>query len=310
MNLPETGGPSTHATACAICETTGNARELYPATFGPESLTSEVFSARRVPDGTHHRIVVCETCGLLRSDPVLDTGVLSALYAESTFDYGDEVDAIARTYERYLAKLEASGAGRRGLLEIGCGNGFFLQRATARGWSEVRGVEPSDDAVAKAAPQVADAIVCDMMRPGLFPPQSFDAICLFQVLDHIPNPRAVLETAFELLRPGGHILALNHNARSVSARLLRERSPIIDIEHTYLYDPTTMRRLFELCGFRGASIDRVRNTYSVAYLSQLLPLQHSTKLNLLRRLRHSRIGAVQLTVPLGNICLIAERPSN
>jgi SAM-dependent methyltransferase len=298
----------TKPTACAICATTGNARELYPATFGAESLTGGFFSARRVPDGTHHRIVVCNICGLLRSDPVIDASVLADLYAESTFDYSGEVEAITLTYERYLAKLERLAPGRRGLLEIGCGNGFFLNRALARGWSDVRGVEPSSDAIAKASADVGPAIVCDMMRPGIFEPESFDVICLFQVLDHIPEPRAVLETARDLLRPGGHILALNHNAGSLSARLLRESSPIIDIEHTYLYDHSTMRRLFEQCGFRVSSITGVRNTYSLAYLAQLLPLPSSAKSSLLKRLRRSRVGKIRLTVPLGNLCLIAERP--
>ena len=49
------------------------------------------------------------------------------------------------------------------------------------------------------------------------------------------------------------ILCLNHNVESVSAHIMGERSPIIDIEHTYLYGPTTMRRIFQAGGFRYAS---------------------------------------------------------
>jgi SAM-dependent methyltransferase len=302
-------GLPTRATSCAICGTEGHARELYPATFGSEALTGGFFSARRVPDGAHHRIVVCENCGLVRSNPLLDDEVLADLYAESTFDYAGEVESITDTYERYLGLLEARAPGRRdGLLEIGCGNGFFLERAVARGWTGVRGVEPSSDAIAKAPEGIRAAIVCDLMRRDLFPAESFDAVCLFQVLDHLPDPREALAAAFELLRPGGLVLALNHNVQSVSARLLREHSPIIDIEHTFLYSPTTMRLLFERCGFRTTSITTVRNTYSLAYLAQLLPVPSGPKRRLLEALRRSRVGRVTVTVPLGNICLIAERP--
>lgn len=296
-------------TACAICGTHGNARELYPATFGAEALTGGYFSARRIPDGAHHRIVICESCGLVRSDPVLASNVLADLYAESTFDYGSEVASIAATYERYLSLLEARAPARRqGLLEIGCGNGFFLERAQARGWGGVRGVEPSADAIAKAPPAIQAAITCDVMRAGLFEPETFDAICLFQVLDHLPNPRETLRAAYELLRPGGQILALNHNVRALSARILGEHSPIIDIEHTYLYGPDTLRLIFEHCGFRPTSVNTVRNTYSLAYLCQLLPLPRTAKQSLIARLRSSRIGDRVVTVPLGNIYLLAERP--
>ena len=51
--------------------------------------------------------------------------------------------------------------------------------------------------------------------------------------------------------PGGVVLSLNHNVEAFSARLLKERSPIIDIEHTHLYSPSTQRMLFEEAGFEA-----------------------------------------------------------
>jgi SAM-dependent methyltransferase len=296
------------ATRCAICDREGGAAERWPATFDPEAFTARVFSARRLPDRVHYRMVTCNTCGLVRSDPVASEELLATLYASSSFDYGQEVQSIQTTYGRALGWLEARSPRRQALLEIGCGNGFFLQQARRQGWEEVRGVEPSADAVAKAPPELDGAIVQDVMRSGVFSRESFDAVCLFQVLDHISNPVELLEECLAVLRPGGHILALNHDVSAWSARLLGERSPIVDIEHTYLYSPATMRALFAKAGFADLHVRSVRNTYSLAYLTQLIPLPTAVKSRLLPALRAGPAARIRVTVPLGNLCLIGRKP--
>lgn len=307
VSRPDTALPRMHATRCAICDCEGNADERWSAAFDPEAFNPRVFSARRLPDRVHYRMVTCSHCALVRSDPVADEELLAGLYAASRFDYGDEVASIEATYGRALSALEVGSSCRDALLEIGCGNGFFLKHAQRRGWRHVRGVEPSADAVERAPPELDGSIVQDVMRAGLFPAESFDAVCLFQVLDHISDPLELLEECFAVLRPGGQILAFNHNVDAWSARALGERSPIVDIEHTYLYSPETMRRLFFKAGFVEARVHGVRNTYSLAYLAQLAPLPAGLKNRLLSYLRSGRVGRTRLTVPLGNLCLIARK---
>lgn len=298
-----------HATHCAICGTEGGATERYPSRLDPETFNGSVFSARRLPDGIHYRMVQCDACGLVRSDPVADPGLLAQLYRQSTFDYGDEVANLKRTYGRYLARLTDYGVQKGALLEIGCGNGFFLEEALAQGYQAVQGVEPSTEAVAGAGARVRPRIVCDIMRPSLFEPERFDVICLFQVFDHIPDPGALLDECVKVLKPGGLILCLNHNIEAVSARLLKERSPIVDVEHTNLFSPTTMARIFTAHGARVRRVGAVFNDYTVRYLAQLLPLPAVLKDALLRWLRTSRAGRMRVSVPLGNLYLIAQKPA-
>lgn len=296
-------------TRCAICGTEENARELYPANFDPQALNPALFSARRLPDRIHYRIVKCDTCGLIRSDPVAPSELVAQLYHQSGFTYSDEVSDLKRTYGRYLAKLDDYGARKGALLEIGCGNGFFLEQALAQGYRSVRGVEPSQAAINQAAPAVRDAIVCDLMRPGLFGPGEFDVICLFQVFDHVPDPGALLDACLITLRPGGLVLALNHNVEAVSARLLGERSPIVDIEHTCLYSPTTMTRLLVAHGFQVLKAGPVWNRYSLRYVVRLLPLPAGPKRAVLGWLQRHAIGRLRLSVPLGNLYLLAQKPA-
>jgi SAM-dependent methyltransferase len=267
-----------------------------------------VFSARRLPDRLHYRMVSCTACGLVRSDPVADAESLAALYARSTFDYGTETAALRLTYGRYLKHARTFVPDARRLLEIGCGNGFFLEEALAQGFAEVHGVEPSAEAAAAAQPHVGPKIVVDVLRSGLFPTGSFDVICAFQVLDHLPDPDMALAECHRLLKPGGVFLCLQHNIEALSARLLGEASPIIDIEHTYLYSRGTLRRLFEKAGYEILAAGSAWNTYRLAYLLRLLPLPAQLKTVLQAICRWTRLGECAPTVPLGNLYQIARRP--
>jgi SAM-dependent methyltransferase len=296
------------ATECAVCSTLGNATELYPANFSPEDFSPAVFSARRLPDRIHYRVVRCKTCGLVRSDPVADASLVAKLYRESQFDYRDEVDNLSHTYGTYLSRLDALGGEKGSLLDIGCGNGFFLAEASRRGYRDVRGVEPSEAAIKLADGEVRPRIVCAMMSDGLFPAGTFDVICLFQVLDHIFDPKGLLKTCFEILKPGGFVLCLNHNVESLSARLLKDHSPIIDIEHTYLYSLVTLAWLFQKLGFQVKESGGVRNRHSLNYLLRLVPCPAAIKEIMLRAANGSDLGRLSLSVPLGNLYMLAKKP--
>lgn len=295
-------------TRCAICNIEGEARELYPANFNQADFNPEVFSARRLPDRIHYRMVKCKRCGLVRADPVADPKVTTELYAQSSFNYNSELVNLKYTYKRYLAKLVGYSVRKNALLEIGCGNGFFLEEALVQGYAYIRGVEPSDKAIARARADLRSSIICGSLRPGLFKQGEFDVICMFQLFDHIANPGCLLDECFRLLKPNGLILCLNHNIAAIPARLLKERSPIVDIEHTYLYSPTTMIRIFTQHGFRIKESGSVSNRYTLSYLMRLIPLSVFLKRFVIALLNKTFFGQLALSVPLGNLYLIAEKP--
>src|SRR5438477_12449539 len=122
MIEPVQVAPTLQPTRCAICGTLGEATELYASTITPDAFDARHFSARRSPDRVHYRMVRCNKCGLIRSDPAADPQSVAGLYERSTFDYASEVPNLRRTYGRYLARLDRHGAQRHGLVEIGCGN--------------------------------------------------------------------------------------------------------------------------------------------------------------------------------------------
>jgi 2-polyprenyl-3-methyl-5-hydroxy-6-metoxy-1,4-benzoquinol methylase len=194
------------------------------------------------------------------------------------------------------------------LLEIGCGNGFFLEVALEKGFNIVRGIEPSKSAIVCASQIIKPHIVCDIMKPGVFPSEQFDVICMFQTLDHIPDPSDLIKNCYSILKPGGFMLCFNHNIESLSYELLKEKSPIIDIEHTFLYSQGTLSKLVINNNFIVENVGPAFNTYSVRYLVRLFPLPKKFKASLLSRLQNSRWGNITLTFPFGNIFIIAKKP--
>jgi SAM-dependent methyltransferase len=291
-------------TLCAICDTDRWDRPLYPGTVGEGAFTSERFSARRSPDRVHYRMVRCGNCGLIRSDPVLEESELARLYADSRVTYAQEAGFAGETYARYLREVLPLAPARDRLLEIGCGSGFFLERALDLGFSEVRGVEPSRDAVEAASPRVRDSICIDGFRDGLFPEHYFSVVCGFQVFDHLANPNDALQTCRRILRHGGLVFFVHHDAGAWTNRLLGERSPIVDVEHIYLYDRRTMARILAKNAFQVLRVFPVLNRYPIYYWGGMAPLPSGIRRALVPRLRNSVLGRFPVAWNAGNLGIV------
>lgn len=295
------------STWCPLCGLEAQSKELYVSTLGDSDVTARTFSARRTPDRVHYRMVRCTGCGLVRSDPVLTASHLSELYRSSHFTYEEQIPDLRATYGKALERLVIAHGLPNRLLEVGCGNGFFLQEAAARGVAHVYGVELSQDAVSKADPSVAKCIVTGPLTESSFPQEFFDIVCLFQVLDHLPAPVDTLKLCKSFLRPGGVVLSLNHNLAAISAAVLRERSPIVDVEHTFLFTPKTAALILESAGFTSVRVHPVINRHSVDYLLGLWPPGFVSSA-LQAAARVSRVGGLRVWLPLGNIVATGIRP--
>ncbi|MGA9116838.1 MAG: class I SAM-dependent methyltransferase [Bacteroidota bacterium] len=291
---------------CLFCREREDLEELYPRTFRDEDLTPGVFSARRVTEHFHYRMVRCRHCGLVFSREILPGETLRRLYAESTVTFSRYADIIAADYWRALEPFMAPG--RRGkALEVGCSSGFFLETLLKAGFREVAGVEPSREAIGRAAPRVRDAIVPGFFREGMFPEESFDLVCSFQTLDHLEEPLEVLRGLRRLLRPGGTGYFITHNVRAFQARALGEKSPIIDVEHIYLFDRRTLRRALEETGYVETAVGSLRNSYPAGYWLRMFPMRPAIRDRLLAWAGRTGLDGWPLPIRAGNIFAVGRR---
>lgn len=297
-------------TECPLCGSKNNYSVIYKSNFNLSDLNPEIFSARRLPDQTHYQIVRCNNDNLIRSNPICDSPCIEALYKNSKFNYAEQIGNLTVSYLNVLNKALQSLSKDAIILEIGCGNGFILKALLGKGFTNVYGIEPSKDAAINANPKIKDKITVDILKNGLYKNETFDLIFFFQTFDHIHNPNVFLGICYNLLKPGGTILALNHDVKSLSAKILKEKSPIVDIEHMYLYSKETMNKIFILADFTPLKIFSPKNVISLRYLIWLFPLPKNIKLKLLnlKGLFFNFLFKINLRLSLGNLCIIATKP--
>lgn len=292
---------------CAICGENVPFKILYPANFKVESLNENHFSARRVPDHLHYRLVRCKKCGLIFSNPILKEKEINKLYRKSKVTYELEIENLKKSYGYYLEKVIDYAPGKKSLLEIGCGNGFFLEEALKQRFDRTWGVEPSVSAIENAPIKVKRFIKNDIFKKGLFENDFFDVVCFFQTLDHIVDPNKFLRTCHEVLKEKGVIFCIVHDIDSLSARLMGEKSPIFDIEHTYLFNQQTLRKLFEKNNFKVLNQMKIVNEYSFKYWNSLLPFGESLKKFIEKALVFFGLDKKTLRIQAGNIGIVARK---
>ena len=295
------------ATKCPICESLGNAVPVYPSNVDETSFSTEVFSARRLPDRRHYQWVRCKSCTLLRSDPVLDVD-LEKLYVESTFDYSTEIDGLKKTYLKLVNKALKGKSFKKSIFEVGGGNGFFLEAAKDSHFAQVTGVEPSTEAINAARADIKPHMIASMMKDGVLKENSFEVGAMFHTLDHLSDPVTTLKDCLRALEPGGVFVVAIHNERSWSARLMGERSPIIDVEHTHLYTLKSGEALFRKIGFTDVSSGAYNNHYSLAYILHLIPISRTLRKRILESFMGSVLSKIKVVLPLGNMWVAGAKP--
>lgn len=141
----------------------------------------------------------CHNCALEFFPPELaGNGNLYEVLDENEWYYGED----KWEFEQAQAAFEKSHT----ILEIGCGDGHFLGRMKKKYPSKkLLGIELNKDAVAKGKNSglsvVDESIELFAQNPAHH--NAFDAVCYFQVLEHIANPKTFIESSLACLKKGG-----------------------------------------------------------------------------------------------------------
>jgi SAM-dependent methyltransferase len=294
---------------CPVCGSSQTDRIFAEASFAPSALDGFAFASRKLPEYMHYRIVACVGCDVLYSSPTPTREFLETAYREAEFDASEESRLAGETYGRFLDKLARRLPDRKGALDIGTGDGAFLQQLIDHGFTDVVGVEPSAAPIAVASPNVRPLIRQGPFRVSDFAASKFRLITCFQTMEHVDDPLGLCRDAHTLLRPGGALFLVCHNHRAVSARLMGLKSPIFDIEHLQLFSPKSIRKTLERAGFHDVEVHTVVNRYPLHYWAKLAPLPGPIKTPLLERLKRGVLGRTLLSVPVGNMAAIGYRQS-
>jgi len=147
-----------------------------------------------------------------------------------------------------LLRRHGVPAGGR-VLDVGAGYGFFLAAAEKAGY-EAHGLEISAHAAELARTRTRGSVLQQgAEEPFPFPDGHFDAIALFDVIEHLNDYGAALASCRRCLKPGGKLFVITLNAHSLARPLLGKRwAWYQDPTHIHMFTPRMLRDGLEAAG--------------------------------------------------------------
>ena len=291
---------------CPVCDSTRAQVHLHGA---DHSLAANDFGSSRQGTG-FGAVLRCPDCGFGFSRLRPGEDRLAALYREMDIGvYEAETPGRERTARRHF-DIVSRHVSPGGLLDVGCASGLFLSLAVDAGWEAV-GVEPCRTLCGKAQERLgarAD-VRCLTLQEADFPPSSFDAITLWDVLEHVPEPVDFLARCRHLLRPSGAVFVNVPDIDSLQARLFGSRWPLLLPEHLNYFNRESLRLCGEKAGLEQTAVGRRPAAFSIGYVFRRLS-QHAIPGVKLAERAASAAGLDRwiVPVPMGESYAVCRRP--
>jgi 2-polyprenyl-3-methyl-5-hydroxy-6-metoxy-1,4-benzoquinol methylase len=259
--LPET----LERVPCNLCGS-WEFRELHPAAErrNGHGNPGDLYACTSTSYGICGPIVKCARCDLVYQSPIPSSAEIGDAY-DGVVDerYEQERSGRIETFGRDLAALHRHERGGR-LLDVGCHLGLFLEVARDAGW-DVTGVEPSRWSVERARMRGLDVRhgTLDSVR---FPENFFDAVTMWDVVEHLANPLAALRRTHRLLRPDGLLALSTMNVDALFPRLVGRRWPWYMQMHLVYFSRRTLLNMLTKAGFRVVEMVPHKRVVRLSYL--------------------------------------------
>jgi len=207
------------------------------------------------PIGERLNIVKCNNCGLVYLNSRHHLEEIKKYYPQEYFprlnikrvDERDKnrLDIKCKNRLKEILYLKKSGK----VLDIGCGDGYFLNYLKQNGW-QVNGIEISEFAARKIKEKYDIDIFCGELSQAGYPDEYFDVVSLFEVLEHLPDPAEALLEVQRIIKKTGLLIMTVPNFDSLQRLLFGKYWHIIDPpRHLFYFSRTTIDTILKKCNF-------------------------------------------------------------
>ena len=226
------------------------------------------------------KIVQCKSCTLLFVNPQNSPQETAEIYKEQYFlnrnihglDKEDRNSIRSfklqscKIYLEDISKFTDPGK----VLDIGCGEGYFLEVAKSVGWKPY-GVEISEVAANMARESLGADIQCGLLRDVSYPDNMFDLVTMLDVIEHFHNPHEEMKEIHRILKPGGMCFLLTPDVGSLGFRLMRSRwFELKPPEHLFYFSQKTLRLLLENTGFENNSTSTRGKILTIEFIASIM----------------------------------------
>jgi SAM-dependent methyltransferase len=204
------------------------------------------------------QLVQCQQCGLVYQNPRPTLAEMGQHYPPEYDSYVDHaaqkrnpllqkaIDYGFNKRCRYVTKRRAQGT----LLDIGCAAGSFLLAMQGQGGWQVQGVEITPQVAQLARERHGLNVFSGTLEEAAFADAHFDAVTMWDVLEHLHDPLAGLQEIHRILNPDGVLVIRVPNLASWDAKLFGTAWAGLDApRHLYVFTPQTLSSMLEKAGF-------------------------------------------------------------
>jgi SAM-dependent methyltransferase len=225
---------------CIFCKS-NDSKPLYPVT--------DIFN-------DHYTLNQCDHCHAIYLSPhpteaQLDRAYDDTYYGEGTEKFNPIVESVLDFFRsRCSSFLRKQLHTNARVLDIGCGNGRFLQYLGTKGNFELYGIERAGNSARRASHISRIQLLVGSLKQDTYSSNYFDAITLFHVFEHIDNPAEILHIIEKILKPGGVLVMSFPNINSNQARWFKGDWLHLDPpRHLFYFKPVDFIRLMKQKGF-------------------------------------------------------------
>jgi len=261
---------------CNLCGK-DNYKILYSSTLKDgKGFVSAELACTNPGHGEHLQIVRCKNCGLIYCTPRDPQHTIDGLYKQiKDNEYLEFSGARVRTFQRALRNLQFHKPTGK-LLDIGCYTGIFMRIAQENGW-EVYGIEP----ITWAADIGIKEYRLNIINKSIYKAENlsvrFDAITMWDVIEHLTDPQEALRICRDKLSDKGILAISTMNCRGLFFNLCGRYWPWFMRMHLYYFTPLTISRMLKETGFKLISVRPYVHYVSVEYLLRKLMPSSSFK---------------------------------
>jgi 2-polyprenyl-3-methyl-5-hydroxy-6-metoxy-1,4-benzoquinol methylase len=187
-------------------------------------------------------------------------------YHKAIMAAGETSPAIRwRIHRDLISRYKQGGA----ILDIGCSSGAFLGTMKGDSW-KLYGIDMEASTAEKARSATGAEVFVGDAAEAPFPPESFDLITAFDLLEHVYQPRPFLAKVQEWLKPGGIFFTMLPNIDSWESRIFGSYWYGLELpRHISHFSPKSLRQVMTSLGFQEVHLSTSSITYverSVGYL--------------------------------------------
>ena len=221
------------------------------------------------------RHLKCKNCHLIYVNPIEEGNKINEDYSQrKSVDAAIIKESRLRAAESQVELVKKYKDGVR-LLDVGCGEGFFLFNASKAGYTG-KGVEISQDAAAYARKEFSLDVEAKPLEGTQLPKNYFDVVTMWQVLEHVPYPLMVLKEVHRILKPEGLLVVSTPNIEGLLAKIFRRRWWNIRRLHINQFTTKTLMNILKNAGFKN--ISSVSYKESISLLVLFIPILKYMKL--------------------------------